>query len=55
MSKSLRSYPLDMRESVVRRRLAQAEHGLGYCAALDYMKCKKAQSKSHDKKAEAQE
>ena len=41
MSKSIRSYPKEQRPEVVRRRLAQDTHGLGYCAAVDYMARKK--------------
>lgn len=37
MSKSIRSYPKQERQSVVRRRIKGNTNGLGFWAAMDYL------------------
>lgn len=47
MSKSLRSYPEKERHQVARRREASGTKGLGYWAAVDYLR--KTAQKEQDK------
>lgn len=45
MSRSLRSYPQEFRESVIERRLKENTKGLGYWAAVDAQNKRKRKKK----------
>lgn len=49
MTKSIRSYPKNERDEVVRRRLAHPTDGLGHWAAVDYGPAKKRKEEQESK------